>query len=172
MSNIRGAMDESFRVSRYSAFRRQRLRVARGKIWRDMEKCWRHSWNKNSCSTQRYQYHWAAMNTLRARVTSLKLCRENMRKKTEVFKGCHSNGYTERNKTLHVDSPRLDLHFVSLPRRCISNSLGAMAENVIFCRFWAKNLPFSAGYHSNELVSQLLAANMFAQPQRLHDQGI
>ena len=75
------------------------------------------------------------MNTLRARVTSLKLCREN----TQVFKGCHSNGYTERYKTLHVDSPRLDLHFVSLHHRSISNSLGAMAENVIFRRFWAKN---------------------------------
>ena len=95
-----------------------------------------------------------------------------MRKKQKFLRVAIATGYTERYKTFHVDSPRLDLHFVSLHHRSISNSLGAMAENVIFRRFWAKIRPFSPGNHSNELTNQLLAGNIFVWRRGLHDQCI
>ena len=92
--------------------------------------------------------------------------------KTQVFKGCHSNGYRWRREILHVNSRWLALHFTPLHPRSISNSLGAMAENVIFRRFWAKNRPFWASYHSNEQTNQLFAANIIAQGRGLHVQGV
>ena len=76
------------------------------------------------------------------------------------------------SQILHVDRPRRALHFRPINHGSISNSLGAMAENVIFRRFWAKNRPFWASYHSNELTNQLLAANIIAQARGLHVQVV
>ena len=101
-----------------------------------------------------------------------KFCIAKKGEKTEVFEGCQGNGYTWRHKFLHVDSTWLALHFRSIHHGSIFHSLGAMAENVIFPWFSAKNRPFSPSYHSNEKANQFFAADMFTQPCKLLDKCI